>query len=327
VSPAMRHVLFIASDGLDAVEGAAIMRRAPHSKAFRVVCARQDGLVPADMEPIDASTPAAAMSALDSLPKPTLVVSVGNTPLALWASMWAVHHGIPTMHHHAGLRGSDLASDRIGTAIDATSDLLSFMARQDQRCAAFSSGTARIVGWPSMEAWSGCLPSTLRAEQGESGCLALLGPASPSQYGRIAKIVDACMHACRRFTVYASKEFRDTIVKVNVPLPDGFELRVPAGAAELAEGVAKSRMLVTNDERLQALSAVAGCPIALVGGKPSIRWLIRQGPEYAVHVDMSDHSAAGAIRRFWDSLPPEPFRVAPTPASASAVVEWVRPFL
>jgi len=326
VRSGMRYVLFVANDGLDAVEGASILRRAPHARAFRVVCANPDGLTPDCADSIAAATPSAAMGALESLPRPTLVMTVGNTPLALWASMWAAHNGIPTMHHHAGLRGSSLASDRIGIALDATSDLLSFIARRDQQHAGFSSATTRVVGWPSMEAWAASLPSAIGIEPGSSGCLVLLGPASANQYGRIAKVIDACMHACRRFTVYASREFRDTIVRVGVPLPDGFELHVPNGMEEVAEGVAKCKMLVANDERLQALSAVAGCPVVLVDEKPSIRWLAGQG-DYVRHVDMSEPPAATLVQRFWECLPDEPFRLAGVPKASTAVMEWIKPFL
>lgn len=318
----MRYVLFVAADGLDALEGEAILRKAPHSRSFRIVCADM-WLAPESAEAIFASTPPEAWEALDSLPRPSLVVVVGNTPLALWASMWGLHRSVPVMHHHAGLRGRDPDSDKVGVAIDATADLLSFIASRDQRRASFSLGAARVIGWPSMEVWARAIPPD--AESGASGCLALLGRVSPNQYGRVAKIIDACMHACRRFSVYASEDFRDMIVKVGVPLPDGFEMRVPSAAAELATAAAKCRMLVTNDERLQALAAATGRHVALVGSHgPSIRWLVEQG--HAKHIEMSSPRAAADLADFWTSIPGESATPVP-PDASSAMVDWVRPFL
>lgn len=328
----MRYVLFVASDGLDALEGDAVLRKAPHSKSIRVVCASPDGLTPDSAEPLQASNPAEAHQSLSDLPRPSLVVVVGNTPLALWASMWAACEGIPVMHHQAGLRScaglpeTDVAN-RLGTALDATADLLSFIDRRDQKKTAhFSPSATRVVGWPSIEAWSRRLPSA-GVGAGTSGCLALLGPMSPDQHGRVAKIIDACMLACRRFLVYASPQFRDMIVKVGVPLPDGFELRVPDDPDEMAKGVAKCRMLVTNDERLQALSAASGCHTVLVGLPPTIRWLTDQGSQYVVHVDMAAPSAAKVIGRFWESLPDLPFSTAVVPDASGSMAAWMRPFM
>ncbi len=328
----MRHVLFIASDGLDALEGDAVLQKAPHSKSIRVVCASPDGLTPDSAEPICASNPAEAHQALNGLPRPSMVVVVGNTPLALWASLWASSEGIPVMHHHAGLRSSaglpeTNFANRLGMALDATADLLSFIDSRDQKKTMhFAASATKVVGWPSIEAWSRRLPSS-EIGTGVSGCLALLGSMSSDQYGRVAKIMDACMLACRRFRVYASPQFRDMIVKVGVPLPDGFELRVPDNPDELAEGVAKCRMLVTNDERLQSLSAASGCHTVLVGQPPTIRWLTDQGNKYAIHVDMGASIAAATICRFWESLPDLPFSTAVVPDASGTMAAWMRPFI
>lgn len=329
----MRYVLFVASDGLDALEGDAVLRKAPHSKSIRIVCASPDGLTPDSAEPIQASTPAEAQQSLSDLPRPSMVVVVGNTPLALWASMWAACGGIPVMHHQAGLRSNagvpeTNSANRLGTALDATADMLSFIDRRDQKKTAhFASSATRVIGWPSIEAWSRRLPSRSEVGAGASGCLVLLGPMSPDQHGRVTKIIDACMLACRRFKVYASSQFRDMIVKVGVPLPSGFELRVPDDPEELADGVAKCRMLVTNDERLQALSAASGCHTVLVGQSPTIRWLTDQGTKYAIHVDMATPSAAGSIGQFWESLPDLPFSTAVVPDASSSMAAWMRPFM
>ncbi len=329
----MRYVLFVASDGLDALEGDAVLRKAPHSKSIRVVCASPDSLTPDSAEPMQASSPAEAHQSLSDLPRPSLVVVVGNTRLALWASMWAACAGIPVMHHHAGLRScagtpETDSANRLGTAMDATSDLLSFIDRRDQRkTTPFSPSATRVIGWPSIESWSRRLPSSAEVGAGASGCLALLGHMSPDQHGRILKVIDACMLACRRFRVYASPQFRDMIVKVGVPLPDGFELRVPDDPDELAEGVAKCRMLVTNDERLQALSAASGCHTVLVGHPPTIRWLTDQGDKYSIHVDMGAATAAREIGRFWESIPNLPFSTAVVPNASDSMVAWMRPFI
>lgn len=329
----MRYVLFVASDGLDALEGDAVLRKAPHSKSIRVVCASLDGLAPESAESIQASNPAEAHQSLSDLPRPSLVVVVGNTPLALWASMWAACVGIPVMHHQAGLRSCAGLSEtepanRFGTALDATSDLLSFIDSRDQlKTAHFSPMATRVTGWPSIEAWSRRLPSRSEVGAGASGCLVLLGPMSPDQHGRVTKIIDACMLACRRFRVYASSQFRDMIVKVGVPLPNGFELRVPDGPDEVADGVAKCRMLVTNDERLQALSAASGCHTVLVGHPPTIRWLTDQGSKYVVHVDMASPTAARTIGKFWESLPDLPFSTAVVPDASASMAAWMQPFM
>jgi len=329
----VRYVLFVASDGLDALEGDAILRKAPHSKSIRIVCASSDGLTPDSAEPMSASTPAEAQRSLDEMPRPSMVVVVGNTPLALWASMWAARDGIPVMHHQAGLRSSAgepeaISANKFGTALDATADMLSFIDSRDQKKTAhFAASGRRVIGWPSIEAWSRRLPSRSEVGAGASGCLVLLGPMSPDQHGRVTKIIDACMLACRRFKVYASSQFRDMVVKVGVPLPSGFELRVPDDPEELADAVAKCRMLVTNDERLQALSAASGCHTVLVGPSPTIRWLMDQGSKYTIHVDMAAPSAAKAVGQFWESLPDLPFSTAVVPNASSSMAAWMRPFM
>lgn len=322
----VRYVLFVATDALDALDGGAIAQSAPHSEAVRVVCAEPDASGPYKIDAIAASTPAEAWESLEALPRPSLAITVGNTPLAAWASMWAAHRGVPTMHHHAGIRspgGIDRASDKIGTALDATADLLSLIARRDHGNVARFSPSFRIVGWPSIEAWVRLLPSAMKVEPGESGCLALLGHISPNEYGWIAKLFGCCRHVCRRFEVYASRDFRETIVKVGVPLPEGFSLRIFSDLSELADGVAKCRMLVTNDERLQALSAAAGTHTVLVGAPPSIRWLIDQG-DYVRHLSILDSAAAAKMLAYWESLPNRNFHTDAVPDASSAVAEWVR---
>ena len=319
-----KHILFVASDGLDALEGDALLRRAPHSKSVRVVCAERDAFMPDTAAEIRADTPAVAWDSLESLPRPSLLVAVGNTPVALWASMWAAHRGVPVMHHHAGLRGGGLAPDKAGAALDATADLLSFVARRDQGPARLSQAAARVVGWPALESWARLLPSPGEVESGLSGCLVLLGRATHNEYGRVTKILDACMHACRRFLVYASEDFRSTIVKVGVPLPDGFELRVPSGAEEVARGVAGCRMLVANDERLQALSVAAKRYAVLVGPEPRIKWPAEQG--CARWIDMAAPSAAAGMVESWGRAG-EPFDIAWGRSPAAEMMDWLRPFV
>jgi len=325
----VRYALFVAADALDSLDGGAIAQSAPHSEAIRVVCAESDVSGPHKTNTIAASTPAEAWESLETLPRPSLVITIGNTPLAAWTSMWSAHRGVPTMHHHAGLRspgGLDRASDKMGTALDATADLLSLISRRDHGNVARFSPSFRIVGWPSIEAWVRLLPPALEVESGESGCLALLGHISPNKYGWIVKLLDCCRHVCKRFVVYASRDFRDTIVKVGVPLPDGFSLRVFSNLSELADGVAQCRMLVTNDERLQALSAAAGTHTVLVGGSPSIRWLIDQG-DYVRHLDVSDPETAIKMLAYWESFPDRGFHTDVVPDASIAMVEWIRSYL
>lgn len=321
----MRYVLFVAADGLDALEGEAVRREAPYANAMRIVCARPGALAPESADPIPDGDPAEVARALDDLPRPSLVIVVGNTPLSFWAAAWAANKAIPVMHHHAGLRSGDYGSDKMGIASDAVADLLSFMDRRDQmHTQMFSPKAERVVGWPSLEVWKRHAASQIDAGSGSSGCLAIYGRVTPDQYGWATRLLDACRHACERFVVYASREFRDTIVKVQVPLPAGFRLKSFDDPAELARDVVQCRMFVTDDERLQAISAVTGRYTVVV--RPlSIRWLAGQSG-FVRTVDFRDPKATQMIRLFWESIPGTPFDSDTPPPASQAMCDWLKSY-
>lgn len=324
----MRYVLLVAADGLDALEGEAICRHAPHSKAICVVCANMtDSLVPGqEVEAVYADSPPSLWEALDGLPRPSLVITIANSPIAVWTQLWAGERSVPTLHHHAGTRslnGTDCPRDRRGIALDATADLLSFVDRAAQQHAkSFQPAATRVVGWPSLEYWFRKIRNMDGGMVG--GCLVLTGPLPQDRYGLVNRTLDACRHSCRQFTIHAGPAFRDMIVKTGMPLPDGFVLKLLSDAEGLAASVAKCRMLVTNDDRLRALSVVLGKPTALIGLSPEMR-----GPQADAvrHIDIMAPDAARRIHDLWEEVPElrfDPLEV--TPSGGAAICEWLKPY-
>lgn len=324
----MRHVLLVASDGLDALEGEAICRHAPHSKAIRVICANMtDSLAPGqEVEAVYADSSPLLWEALDGSPLPSLVITISNSPIAVWAQLWAGEHSVPTLHHHAGTRslnGVGYLRDRRGIALDAIADLLSFIDRSAQRhTRSFQPAATRVVGWPSMEYWFRITRNMNRETAG--GCLVLTGPLHQAQYGLVNKILDACRHSCRQFTIHAGTAFRDMIVRTGLPLPDGFVLKPLSDAAGLAASVAGCRMLVTNDDRLQALSVVLGKPTAIIGLLPEIRSLQASAVR---HIDIRAGDAARRIHDLWEEAPKLSFDpLEPAMNGGAAMCEWLKPY-
>ena len=324
----MRYVLLVAADGLDALDGEAICRHAPHSKAIRVICANMtDSLIPGqEVEAVYADSAPLFWEAMDGLPCPSLVIAIANSPIAVWAQLWAGEHSVPTLHHHAGTRslnGADLLRDRRGIALDATADLLSFVDRSAQRhTKSFQPAATRVVGWPSLEYW---FRTTRNMDGGMTGgCLVLTGPLPRDRYGLVNKTLDACRHSCRQFTVHAGPAFRDMIVRTGMPLPDGFVLKPLSDAEGLAASVAKCRMFVTNDDRLQALSMVLGKPTALIGLSQGMH--CPQSDEVR-HIDIRASDAARKIHDLWEAVPELRFDPLEAPPAGGAVIcEWLKPY-